>query len=221
MSAELVGLLQRNYPNLVPAQFEPHFRRVKRLALPAGSVLFRPGDQPPGFVFVLSGRVGVHLTGQGGRELRLYSVGPGTSCIQTTLGLLGGEAYSGEAVAETDIDIALLPAADFRALMDVSPAFRDGVFRAFGARMADVTRTLEQVAFVRVEARLARHILDCADAGGVLESTHAEIATAIGSVREVVSRRLDALRGRGLVSLERGQTQILDRAALLAIANTQ
>jgi CRP/FNR family transcriptional regulator len=208
------------YPALAGDMAEPHLRRLKQLRVKQGTVLFSPGDMAKGFVLVIAGRIGVYLTGSGGRELLLYSVGAGASCIQTTLGLMGEEPYQGEAIAETDVDMVLLPAADFTGLLEASGAFRAYVFKAFGARMADVTRTLEQVAFVRVEARLARHLLDSADMGGVIDATHAEIATAIASVREVVSRRLDAMRARGIVALERGQIRILDRAVLAGIAHS-
>jgi CRP/FNR family transcriptional regulator, anaerobic regulatory protein len=207
------------YPELMAPGSETRFSRVKRLHLEAGSVLFRPGDAAPGYVLLLSGRVGVYLTGQNGRELRLYTVGPGTSCIQTTLGLLGGEAYSGEAVAETAVEAALLPPADFKGLMNESAPFRNSVLRSFGARMADVTRTLEQVAFISVEARLAGYLLAEAGEGDRIEATHSAIATSIGSVREVVSRRLESLEHRGLLTLDRASIRILDRAKLGMLAS--
>ena len=59
--------------------------------LPGGATLFHPGDAATGFVIVLRGRIDVSLTGSTGREILLYSVDPGQSCIQTTLGLLGDE----------------------------------------------------------------------------------------------------------------------------------
>jgi CRP/FNR family transcriptional regulator, anaerobic regulatory protein len=214
----LVEAISASYPGMVDAAAAPFLQRVKRLEVPAGSVLFRAGDVAQGFVLVLDGKVGVYLTGQGGRELRLYSVGAGASCIQTTLGLLGGEPYAGEAVTETDASLVVIPAGDFRSLIETSPAFRAFVFRAFGARMADVTRTLEQVAFVRIEARLAAYLLDTADSHGAVHATHQTIATAIGSVREVVSRRIEAMRAAGLIDAERGVVTLLDRPRLRALA---
>ena len=206
------------YPGLVDDISQPYLERLKHLHIPQGSILFRPGDAAQGFVLVLDGRVGVYLTGANGRELRLYTVMSGASCIQTTLGLLGGEAYSGEAIAETDLDLMLIPAADFRALIERSASFRTFVFRAFGQRMSDVTHTLEQVAFVRVEARLAAHLVSSADEEGLVAETHQSIATAIGSVREVVSRRLEALSKSGLIEQERGQIRIKDKTALFDMA---
>ena len=67
--------------------------------VPRGTVLFRPGDAVQGFVLMLEGRIEVFLTGANGRELMLYAVEPGQTCVQTTLGLLGEAAYSGEAIA--------------------------------------------------------------------------------------------------------------------------
>ncbi|RST87995.1 Crp/Fnr family transcriptional regulator [Aquibium carbonis] len=179
-----------------------------------GTVLFRPGDEPGGFVLVRSGRVAVYLTGRSGREILLYTVEAGETCIQTTLGILGDQSYSGEAIAETPVAMTVMPRGLFMELMESSPGFRRFVFRAFAERMGDVTRVLEQVAFVRIEERLAGFLMERADAAGVVQMTHHQIAAAIGSAREVVSRRLEALAARGYVDLDRGQIRIVDRPRL-------
>ena len=108
-----------------------------------------------GFVVVLSGRIDVTLTGTSGREILLYAVAPGQSCIQTTLGLLGDEAYTGEAVTAGPVEMVLIPRPLFLRLMDEDAGFRAFVLHAFGRRMADLTRVLEQVAFGRIDQRLA------------------------------------------------------------------
>jgi len=166
---------------------------------------------------VLKGRVDVFLTGPSGREILLYAVEPGQSCIQSTLGLMGGEDYSGEAITRTDCRLVLIPRDMFLDLMDHSDAFRGFVFRAFATRMQSMMHLLERVAFERVESRLARCLLDRAE-GNSLTATHAEIATMIGSAREVVSRRLDALARRGILRLERGMVHIRDPETLAELA---
>ena len=188
--------------------------RLHPVRVPARSDIFRPGDDARGFLVLSRGRIHVYLTGRNGRELLLYQVEPGETCLQTTLGLLGGQSYAGEGVAETDVEGYVIPPALFLRLMDQSPGFRHFVFRAFATRMSDALFVLEQVAFVKVEARLVRELLHRAGPEGVLEATHQQLAVAIGSAREVVSRRLDALASSGLVALERGQIRLLDRAAL-------
>jgi CRP/FNR family transcriptional regulator len=196
--------------------------RLARLApveVARGSVLFRPGEAARGFVIVLDGRIDVCLTGVTGREILLYAVEPGGSCVQTTLGLLGGEDYSGEAIAATDCRIVLVPRDAFLALMDRSAGFRAHVFTAFAERMQGMMHVLERVAFIRVEARLAEALLALAEEG-LVRATHQDLAARIGSAREVVSRRLESFAREGWVATERGAVRILDPAALRRLAAT-
>ncbi len=205
-------------PDDLDDEAKSELSKLRPAHVPKGTVLFRPGDEAPGFFLIASGRVGVYLVGRGGREILLYSVAPGETCVQTTLGLLGGQAYAGEALAETDLVAVVVPRSVFSRLMERSAGFRHFVFRAFGARLADVMRVLEQVAFVKVEERLAFALVERADSRGIVTATHQELATAIGSAREVVSRRLEALGGKGLVELDRGSVRIVDADRLKRLA---
>ncbi len=204
------------------AALEPATRVVlDRLApaeVPPGAVLFRPGETVKGYVIVLSGRVAVRLLGPNGRDILLYEVSPGQSCIQSTLGLLGGDDYSAEAEVAAPTRLVLIPRPVFLELLDASPAFRKVVFAAFAERMQAMMQLIETMSFMRVEARLAALILERADEDGVLAITQAEMARAIGTAREVVSRRLDKLVHGGTLRTERGLIRIRDRAALAALA---
>lgn len=204
------------------AELEPQWRDAlnacKPVAIAARTTLFRPGDQAQSFVILLSGRIGVYLTGRNGRELLLYAITPGETCVQTTLGVLGGAPYSGEAVAETDLVAVLIPPAVFERLMAGSAGFRQFVFRAFAARLGDLMFVLEQVAFVKVEQRLAQALLERAGPDGIVSMTHHELAVVIGTAREVISRRLEAMQSKGLISSERGAICILDRPAFSRMA---
>ena len=196
-------------------------RRLDALApmeVPSGTVLFRPGDAVKGYVIVLAGRIGEHLVGPTGRDILLYDVVPGKSCIQSTLGLLGGEDYTAEAVADRLTRLVLLPRAAFLDLLGADPAFRGLVFAAFAERMQSMMHLLEKVAFQRVESRLAAWLLSRAEAG-VVRATQQDIASAIGSAREVVSRRLDALARQGTIAPSRGRVEIRDAETLRRLAD--
>ena len=190
---------------------------LPEMALPAGRHLFRQGDRAGGFLVVLEGRVDVFLTGPTGRGILLYAVEPGQSCVQTTLGLMGDEPYSGEAFTACPCRAVLIPRGQFLRLMEDSADFRGFVFRTFGARMAEMTRLLERVAFQSVECRLAEALLALAE-GGTVHATQEVLATRIGSAREVVSRRLEALARRGLIATERGLVRLLDQGGLRELA---
>lgn len=181
--------------------------------VPRGVDLFSHGDRAHSFPVVLSGRIDVSLTGPSGREILLYSVEAGQSCIQTTLGLLGDEPYSGVATTVAETEVIRIPKPMFLRVMDSDPAFRGFVLRSFGQRMGDLTRLLEAVAFGRVDARLAQVLLDLAE-GDVVRATQADIAARIGSAREVVSRKLDAFAKAGWVVTDRGEVQLRDLPAL-------
>lgn len=210
------------WTNQVGALSQEAARRLQALpeqSVPKGAVLFRAGDAAQGFVVVLQGRIEVHLTGPSGREILLYSVEPGQSCVQTTLGLMAGEPYSGEAFAATEAKVVIIPRPVFLQLMESEAAFRGFVLTALGRRMQDVTRLLEQVAFATIESRLAAALLDMAEADQV-QATQAELAARIGSAREVVTRRLDAFQRAGWVETDRGTVRITDRLALEQAART-
>lgn len=187
--------------------------------VPAGTVLFSPGDAVKGYVIVLQGRISVSLTGPSGREMLLYAVTPGQSCIQSTLGLMGGEDYTAEAVSDKDSRIVLMPKPLFLRLLDDSRSFRALVFAAFAGRMQTMMHLLEKIAFQRVECRLAAFLLERAAPDGQLTATHQELATAVGSAREVISRRLEAWARRGWVNTTRGHVKIADYEALKSLSD--
>ncbi|MBT8152498.1 Crp/Fnr family transcriptional regulator [Epibacterium ulvae] len=192
------------------AQLTPH-------NLPNDQVLFRPGDAVQGYVIVLEGCVDVGLSGVNGREMLLYSVTPGQSCIQSTLGLLGGDDYSAEARTRGATRLVLLPKSVFLELLNRSDSFRALVMRAFSDRMQMLMHLLEKVTFQRAEHRLAERLLEL-DHGGEITITQGDLAREIGTAREVVSRRLEAWAKRGWVETGRGRLRVLDRAALVAFS---
>jgi CRP/FNR family transcriptional regulator, anaerobic regulatory protein len=185
--------------------------------VPGGTILFHAGDPAQDFVIVLSGRIEVYLTGTSGREIMLYAVEPGQSCVQSTLGLMGDEPFTGEALAATDINVVTIPKALFLAMMDADAGFRTFVMQAFAQRMSDITRLLERVAFGRIESRLAAALIALAD-GAVVHATHADLAARIGTAREVISRRLEAMARAGLVSTDRSLVHLRDLSALQRLA---
>ncbi len=192
---------------------------LQPMTLEAGRVLFSPGAACSGFAMVLSGVVRVGVNSDTGRALVLYRVSADEVCVQTTLCLMAGLEYSAEGVTETPVRLVMIPAARFDRLMAVSRIFRTFVFQRFGARMQDISRLLEMVAFVRVDSRIAQALLARADADGKVAATHQSLAEEIGTAREVVSRQLDAFAKSGLVRTARGEIALLDRAGLEARAS--
>ena len=187
------------------------------VTLPRGAAPFRAGADCESYVLVIAGSVRVQMVSEGGREIVLYRVEDGQTCILTTACLMADEVYPAEAIAETPVLAAILPASRFRALVATSAAFRHFVFTAYGRRLADLMALIQEVAFRRIDARLAELLLARVDAAGNVTATHHDLATELGSVREVVSRQLKEFERGGLVRLARGRVTVLDRAGLARV----
>lgn len=190
------------------------------ISVPRGAVLFRPEDACSGFVVVRRGTIKVLLTAENGREIVLYRVQPGEICLQTFGCLVNHTAYSAEGVAETDLELEIVPPAEFQRRVTSDDAFRTRLFSAVAARFSDLERLVEDVALSSVEERLARALIRLAGDGGTVDATHEALATEIGSARAVVSRQLAAFARDGLIAAERGHIALTNSAALRALAHT-
>lgn len=164
----------------------------------------------------LAGCVRVRLLADSGHEVELYRVERGQTCILTTSCLLAGAAYSAEGIVEQEVAALSIPRPAFEALTAESPVFRRFVFQAFGQRLADLMLLVNEIAFRRVDRRIAQWLDRSAGPGGALPVTHQRIADELGTAREVVSRQLKEFERRGWLRLGRGSIEIGDRAALAA-----
>lgn len=185
-----------------------------RLEIPRGTVLFQPGSLCQSFLMMIEGSVRVQMLSETGREIVLYRVGRGETCILTTVCLMTRQDYSAEGVAETDLRALALASRPFQDLLARSAVFREFVFASFGSRLNGFMMLVEEVAFRRIDLRLARFLLDHRDARGALDTTHQALAVELGTAREVVSRQLKEFERRGLVDLARGHILLRDPAAL-------
>src|SRR5574341_2265826 len=106
--------------------------------IPAGAQIYAEGDACSAIAFVLSGEVRVYKIGQTGREITLYEIGPGETCILNASCILSGRSYPANAVALTDVDMLLVPSLAFRKLVDEHEQMRDFVFTLLSRRLSDV-----------------------------------------------------------------------------------
>lgn len=183
-------------------------------SVPQGAIIFGPGKAPENLLLLLDGTVRVQQTSETGREVVLYRVSAGESCVLTTACLLAYEDYSAEGVAESDLRAVLVPQRTFDDLIARSPEFRRFVFTAYARRITDLFQVIEEIVFRRVDLRLAQKLLQLADGEGALQATHHSLALELGSAREVISRQLQEFQRRGWLELGRGTIRITAPAAL-------
>ncbi len=180
----------------------------------AGTEVFGPMNVPDSLLFLYEGQIRVSQTSEKGREIVLYRVDAGESCVLTNACMFAEEAYNAEGIAETDIIVVILPKPAFDRLVGEEEAFRKFVFSAFSRRLIDLFRVVDDVAFGRIDVRLAERLLLLAGRSDAFDITHQELATELGTAREVVSRVLQDFQKRGLIEQSRGRIALKNRAAL-------
>ena len=208
--ARLLPVLQNADPQLA--------REFKQSAffarIPQGRDVFAEGDQPNSIALLISGVVRVYKIGETGREITLYRFGHGESCILTANAILSAQSFPAIATVEQDAEAVLVPADSFRDWIRRYDPWREFVFDLLMNRLSSVMEIVDEVAFRRMDARVAALLLERSRRGNPVNITHQEIAAELGSSREVVSRILEDFASRDLVELGRGKVAVLDFESL-------
>ncbi|HEX9677091.1 MAG TPA: Crp/Fnr family transcriptional regulator [Anaerolineales bacterium] len=212
--ARILPLLRGADPELV-REFEQaaHYARI-----PAGRDVFAEGDQVDAIALLISGVVRVYTIGETGREITLYRFGTGESCILTANAILSRRSFPAIATVERDAEAVMIPAETFRDWVRRYDLWREFVFDLLSQRLASVMAIVEQVAFQRMDTRLAAFLLERSRSQNPVRITHQEIAAELGSSREVVSRILEDFAARGLIRTARGAIEILSAKGLQTAA---
>lgn len=187
-------------------------RYARIIEAPVGTIGYREGMPCGAYVLRLAGQSRVYKMSSSGREILLYRVGSGETCVLTTTCLLGNSDYPASTIVEEAIRDVIVPAAAFNQLMIESRVFRRFVMQNYGALISDLIVLLDEVAFHNLDARLAKLLLE--EPSAQINRTHQQLAAELGTAREVVSRQLKRFEQKGWVTLGRGHVEILDRAAL-------
>lgn len=208
------------FSDLTPDEVGSLARRTARHHVPAGQLIFDEGDPCEGLFVVESGAVKIFKTSPSGREQVLAIEGP--FGIVAELPVFDGGPYPASASAAHECSLLFLSKTDFRALCLEKPEVALKVLRAVGKRLRQLVGLVEELSFTTVRHRLASYLVRLASTEG--QKTPAgvaftlpvnqELASHIGTVRELVSRNLSRLQADGVIKLEGKQLVVLDMEAL-------
>ncbi|MGJ8596269.1 Crp/Fnr family transcriptional regulator [Sulfitobacter sp.] len=186
--------------------------------VPQGVTVFGPGKSPENMLFLLDGTVRVQQVSETGHEIVLYRIHAGESCVLTTACLLAYEDYSADGISETPVRAAAVPRDVFDDLVAQSKAFRDFVFAAFSKRITDLFLMIDEVAFQRLDVRLAEKLITLSEGKDSVATTHQKLSVELGTAREVISRQLQEFHRRRWIEQTRGKISLLDRTQLEILA---
>ena len=195
------------------------FRRAARFARwPVGKPLFSAGEHVPALALIVSGVVRVFKTGRTGREITLYRIGSGETCILSVNAILTRQPIPAAAAVEQRVEAVTIPAEVLRDWVQRHDLWRQFVFELISQRLMKVLTLVDDVVFRRMDARIAALLLERGRTQNPLRITHQEIAAELGTSREVISRILEDLAAAGTVRSTRCRIEICDPRPLEVLA---
>ncbi len=190
-------------------------------SLKQGDVAYQPGWDCNDYLMCLQGQTRVYKSSESGREILLYRVGKGESCVLTTSCLMAGSGFPAESIAEQDTLLAAIPEKPFNQLMAKSAQFRKFVHDNYSDLLSELILLVNEVAFSRIDMRLASYLLKLVDDNDVVNTTHQQLAQDMGSVREVISRHINEWERRGWIRSQRGKIELLDKDKIAAYSQNR
>lgn len=209
------------FSGLTAAERESLSKRAVRKRYSDGDRLFTEGDACEGLFVVSKGTVRIFKSSPSGREQVLALEGPGSSIAE--LPVFDGGAYPASANAVGDTETVFISRQDFRAFCLEHPQVALKVLAVVGSRLRRLVGIVEELSFTTVRQRIIALLLRSAESEGkrsaqgisfALKSGHQEIASEIGTVRELVSRNLARLQAEGLIQVDGRKITIQSLSAL-------
>ncbi|MGB3511481.1 MAG: Crp/Fnr family transcriptional regulator [Microcoleaceae cyanobacterium] len=191
----------------------------QHISLSPGQFICLEGDVCNNLPLVISGSVRVYKIGESGREITLYHLEKGDSCIMTASCIISQKVFPAFAIAETEVEALIIPANSLKKWVTHNTIWQEYIFGLLSQRLANVIEIIEEVAFRRMDCRIASYLLNNVNSKiKTLQITHEAIAQELGSSREVVSRILKTFEKQQLLSLSRGKIELHNWEKLEKIA---
>jgi CRP/FNR family transcriptional regulator len=192
--------------------------RAIRRTYTSGEIVIFQGDPCQAAYFIAEGQVRVYRLSPGGREQVLARLGPGQT-FNTVPPFQPHRVNHATVQALTPVTLYAITCEDFRRLVGECAELALAILQDFAHRLDHLTDLVEDLSLRTVRGRLARFLLERAQAGQVTRRwTQEEIAAHLGTVRDMVGRTLRAFADAGLVRMERQRIILLDRDGLEAEA---
>jgi len=198
---------------------ETFYSQAQHVEIPAGTTIIEEGQNCAHLVMVTDGVARVYKLSPSGREVTLYRIHAGESCVLTASCIMNQDSFPAMAEVESTIRGLLISPKNVRDWFCQDPEWQKFIFGLLSHRLASIISVVEEVAFKRIDVRLAEQFVRSIEKGDErINKTHAELAADVGSSREVVSRILRDFSQRDLISSGRGFIEILDQEGIRSLA---
>ncbi|MBN2657426.1 MAG: Crp/Fnr family transcriptional regulator [Spirochaetales bacterium] len=208
---EIVSYL-REHPDLKISEADTArlISSVKAVSIEEGDILVNQGDSCLYLPIVLRGSIKVTKVSQNAREVVLYYINTGGSCILSALGILNSSTFPANALCDRKANVLLIPSSIIREFVHKYEGWRNFVFKLYNSRFNHLLCFIDEILFSKLDVRLVRHLLTLSGSDSIIRKTHQQLAEELGSTREVISRILKDMEKNGHIALGRGSVSLLE-----------
>ncbi len=194
---------------------------VTKVTYNKGEILYSADNECLGLVLIKKGGLRVYILSEDGREVTLYRLSEGDSCVLSASCILNNITFDVVIDADTDTEVLLLNIGTFSKLNTENIYVENFSYKNAVDRFSDVMWAVEQILFMSFDKRLATFLIDESSKtkSNDINLTHEQIAKYLGSAREVVSRMLKNFESQGILKLSRGLIRISDKEKLKELLN--
>jgi len=181
-----------------------------------GEVLRSPCEECLGMLYLLSGSLRVYIVSDEGREITLFSLGVGETCVISASCVLSQITFQTVITATADCQVVVIPSPIFKELIDGNINVRCMAYEILARRASSIVWVFQQILFLHLDQRIAAYLVNQVERTGsiTIEGTQEHIAQEVNSAREAVTRQLTRFADEGLVEVQRGRVIILNLPAL-------
>lgn len=189
---------------------------ITKVTYDKGEILYSADSECLGLILIQKGGLRVYILSEDGREVTLYRLSEGESCVLSASCILNNITFDVVIDAETETEVLLLNIGTFSKLIYENIYVENFSYKNTGERFSDVMWAIEQILFMSFDKRLATFLIDemAKTKSTDINLTHEQIAKYLGSAREVVSRMLKNFESQDILKLSRGLIQISDKDKL-------
>lgn len=212
MNGEIKEILEKTpfWKYLEEKQKEMLIENSKIMEYKAGTGIYSGARECLGTFLILEGIMRTYLLSDEGKEVTMFRLREGDTCVLSASCILSAITFDVEIEAQTDCRALLIPTRVLSRITKENVYLDNYVYKEAAKRFSDVVEAMEQMMFLNLTQRVAAFLLDesAKSKTDTIAMTHEEIAKAIGSAREAVSRTLKQLSKKEMISLNRGEIKI-------------
>ncbi len=209
---EILSLIRQHYPQLAERKLQDEIANEGTIMhFKAGSLIMDFGAYVKIMPLIIKGSIKVSREDEEGNELFLYYLKPGETCSMSFTCCLMDKKSEIRTVAEEDTTLIGIPTRFMDEWMSRYLSWKNFVMTSYDNRMLELVRTIDSIAFKKMDERLMDYLEQKAEANDsrTLNATHQEIAYDLNASREAVSRLLKQLEKDGVVQLGRNRIELL------------